>query len=77
MLLILSRDNLVEDMNDSAISAAAIHTPGSFLNEEIFVIRHMREKELRSADLAFIHRLFDLISSAKVLFKIFELKIDV
>lgn len=64
-------------MNHAAISAAAIHATGSFLHQKIFVIRHVRKKKLRSAYLALIHRLLNLLSSAEVLFKIFKLKIDV
>lgn len=64
-------------MNHAAISASAIHATGSFLHKKILVIRHVRKEKFRSADLALIHRLFDLLSSAKVFFKIFELKIDV
>jgi hypothetical protein len=68
---------LVKDVNHSPITAATIHAAGSFLDQKIFVVWHMRKKKLRSAYLALIHRLFDLLGSAEVLFKIFELKIDV
>lgn len=64
-------------MNHAAVSAATIHASCSFLDEKVFVVRHVRKKQLRSAHLAFIHRLLHLLSAAEVLFKIFKLKIDV
>ena len=64
-------------MNHTAVTAATIHTTGSFLDQKIFVVWHVRKKKLRSAYLALIHRLLYLLSAAEVLFKIFKLKIDV
>ncbi len=68
---------LIENVNHSAVAAATVHAASRFLNQEVFVIGHVREEELRSADFAFLDRLLYMLGAAEVLFKILKLKIDV
>jgi hypothetical protein len=69
--------NLVKDVDNSAITAAAVHATSCFLNQEVLVVGHVRKKELRSTDLALIHGLLHLVDVSEVLFKTLKLKIDI